>query len=89
MQQRGLVERSQCDADRRGAYIVLTAAGRDAVEAAAPSHVASVRRYLFDALTPEQVDALDAISRGTVERIDVAGAGNECDAADTPGDGCS
>lgn len=84
MQQRGLVERSQCDADRRGAWIVLTPTGREALEAAAPSHVASVRRYLFDALTAEQVAVLDTIARGTADRITAAreaeGCGGECDA---------
>lgn len=86
MEQRGLVERSKCDSDRRGAHIVLTPAGREAVEKAAPLHVASVRRYLFDALTPELVDALDTISRGTVARIEAAGPAGECDSADISGD---
>src|SRR5512134_1046964 len=43
MEARGLVERRECDTDRRGAYVVLTARGRAAVEAAAPGHVAEVR----------------------------------------------
>lgn len=75
MQQRGLVERSNCSEDRRGAFIVLTDAGRAAVEDAAPRHVESVRRYLFDNLTPDQVDALGAIARTVVERLDASGDG--------------
>src|SRR3954452_4370090 len=51
MQQRGLVERSNCSDDRRGAFVLLTPAGRSTVEAAAPRHVESVRRYLFDELS--------------------------------------
>src|SRR3954463_11056819 len=39
MQQRGLVERSHCSEDRRGAWIVLTDRGRSTVEDAAPRHV--------------------------------------------------
>lgn len=69
MAQRGLIERSNCNEDRRGAFILLTDAGRRTVEAAAPRHVESVRRYLFDELTAEQVDALGEISRAVVERL--------------------
>src|SRR3954447_2250160 len=39
MQRRGLVAREDCTTDRRGAFIVLTDAGRDAIEKAAPGHV--------------------------------------------------
>lgn len=79
MQQRGLIERSNCTEDRRGAFVVLTDQGRTAVEVVAPTHVDGVRRYLFDALTPEQVDTLDAIARGTVERLEQECAGKpEC-----------
>src|SRR5579884_1477804 len=63
MQQRGLVERSNCSEDRRGAFIVLTERGRAAVEDAAPRHVEGVRRYLFDGLTDEQVGTLEAIAQ--------------------------
>lgn len=80
MGQRGLVERSHCSEDRRGAFIVLTASGRGAVEAAAPAHVEAVRRYLFDGLTPAQVEVLHGISRGVITALDAACAsrGDEC-----------
>jgi DNA-binding MarR family transcriptional regulator len=58
MEGRGLVEKGACDTDRRGSFVVLTEAGRAAIEAAAPHHVADVRRWFFDALSPAQVDAL-------------------------------
>jgi DNA-binding MarR family transcriptional regulator len=78
MQNRNLVERSNCNEDRRGAFVVLTVQGRATVEAAAPRHVESVRRYLFDELTAEQVDALGAIARAVVDRLDeVCRAGEE------------
>jgi DNA-binding MarR family transcriptional regulator len=81
MQQRGLVERSNCSEDRRGAFVVLTAQGRQAVEAAAPRHVESVRRYLFDELTAEQVSALGTIARAVVDRLEAAcaEAGEPCE----------
>jgi DNA-binding MarR family transcriptional regulator len=74
MQQRGLIERSHCDEDRRGAFVELTAQGRAAVEGAAPPHVEAVRRYLFDALQPAQVAMLETISRTAIASLD-----SECD----------
>src|SRR5690606_4860406 len=58
MEARGLVRRERCSSDQRGAYVVVTERGRAAIEAAAPGHVAAVRRYFIDRLTPEQLDAL-------------------------------
>ena len=41
--------------------VVITPAGRSAIELAAPGHVSSVRRLVIDRLTDEQIDALAAI----------------------------
>lgn len=60
---RGLVRKERCDDDRRGAWVVITATGRECIEAAAPSHVASVRRLFVDRLTPRQLDTLASIAR--------------------------
>lgn len=57
---RGLVARAVCPSDRRGTLAVLTAAGRDVLESAAPTHVAGVRRYVIDALSPGQLKSLAA-----------------------------
>jgi DNA-binding MarR family transcriptional regulator len=54
MEALGVVRREECPEDRRGAYAVLTEAGWQRLVDAAPAHVASVRRWLVDALTPEQ-----------------------------------
>ena len=55
MEQRGLVAREDCVDDARGLMVRLTADGRAAIDAAAPEHVATVRRYFFDQLSePEQ-----------------------------------
>src|SRR5215207_2278908 len=70
MQKRGLVVREECADDRRGAFVVLTPAGRAAIEAAAPRHVATVRRLVFDALSTEQVAALGAIAEQVDARLD-------------------
>lgn len=61
MAARGLVERRECAADRRGAFVELTDEGLAAIRAAAPAHVALVRRLVFDGLTPEEVGAFGAI----------------------------
>jgi DNA-binding MarR family transcriptional regulator len=58
MVERGLVKKEKCDSDRRGFYVAVTPAGRREIKAAAPGHVAAVRRLFIDHLTPEQLDAV-------------------------------
>ncbi|MBB6628336.1 MarR family transcriptional regulator [Nocardioides sp. KIGAM211] len=69
MQARGLVEREDCVDDGRGAFVVLTPTGRSAIEAAAPEHVRTVRRLVFDALTDDDVAALGAITDKVLARL--------------------
>jgi DNA-binding MarR family transcriptional regulator len=69
MQRRGLVVRDECTQDGRGTYIVLTDAGRAAIEAAAPGHVDTVRQLFFDGLTGEQVSALEQLSTRVLDRL--------------------
>jgi DNA-binding MarR family transcriptional regulator len=69
MERRGLVTREDCASDGRGAFVVLTDAGWRAVQAAAPGHVASVRRHFIDLLSREQLDALAEISQTVVRRL--------------------
>lgn len=69
MQQRGLVTREECPSDGRGSVVALTPAGRQAIEAAAPGHVAAVRRHLIDRLTPEEIDALGALTHRVVDHL--------------------
>ena len=61
LEREGWVRREECPTDRRGANAVLTDAGFAALEAAAPSHVESVRRHLFDQLSPAQIEQLHDI----------------------------
>lgn len=59
----GLVSRTSCPSDKRGVHVLLTNAGRDLLERAAPAHVTAVRQMAFDPLTAEQSAALaDATS---------------------------
>jgi DNA-binding MarR family transcriptional regulator len=62
LEEKGWVQRLLCPGDRRGAYAQLTDAGYAVLVAAAPSHVASVRRHLFDLLSDTQVADLEATS---------------------------
>jgi DNA-binding MarR family transcriptional regulator len=70
MTRRGLLSREECPTDARGAFVVLTAAGRAAIEAAAPAHVEDVRRYLVDVLDPQQLDALADIAETVLAHLD-------------------
>ena len=70
MQRRDLVRREDCDDDGRGAYIVLTDAGRRAIISAAPDHVETVRHLFFDALKPAQVTALRRLATQVLDRLD-------------------
>jgi DNA-binding MarR family transcriptional regulator len=67
---RGLVAKEECEADRRGAYVVLTPTGRQAIEAAAPAHVELVHRIVFDTLTPDQIREWAAISAAVLRRLE-------------------
>lgn len=63
LESRDLVRRVACQADGRGVNCELTDAGRAALVAAAPSHVASVRRHLVDLLEPAEAALLTEIMR--------------------------
>jgi DNA-binding MarR family transcriptional regulator len=69
MEKRGLISRDGCTEDGRGQVVRVTPAGRRAIQAAAPAHVQAVRELFFDVLTPDQVDALAAISATTLARV--------------------
>jgi DNA-binding MarR family transcriptional regulator len=62
LEENGWVERIGCPSDKRGSFAVLTEAGFEVLAAAAPEHVESVRRHLFDKLSAEQVEELANIS---------------------------
>ncbi len=66
---RGLVERQECEFDKRGSFAALTDQGWKAIVAAAPDHVDSVRTYLVDVLTPEEFDALGRACRKVSDNV--------------------
>lgn len=67
---RGLVAKEKCDSDRRGAYVVITARGRQEIAAAAPGHVAAVRRFFVDVLTPEQLTVIGDAAEAVLAKLD-------------------
>jgi DNA-binding MarR family transcriptional regulator len=58
--ERGLAERIQSEDDGRATDAVLTKKGLDAIVAAAPEHVALVRKLFFDPLPDELVSPFTA-----------------------------
>ena len=69
LEERGWIRRQVCEEDARGQLAVLTDEGFAALEAAAPVHVESVRRHLFDQLSPEQVVAMRDIGETLLEHL--------------------
>lgn len=58
MTEAGLVNRTDCADDRRGAFAVLTDRGWQVLRQSAPDHVESVRAHLLDVLGRERFLAL-------------------------------
>jgi DNA-binding MarR family transcriptional regulator len=79
LEESGWVRRESCPTDRRGSIAVLTDEGYAALEAAAPSHVESVRRHLFDPLSPAQLEALRDLSETILAHL--AASGFVCEGA--------
>lgn len=72
LEQRGLLYRAPDPENSRYTRATLTDAGWDLVVAAAPGHVAAVRRYVIDGLTGEQIDVLRDIACHVMRRLNEA-----------------
>ena len=83
LEARGWVSRHTAEHDRRSTVATLTEKGWDKVVAAAPGHVAAVRRILIDRLSPEQLAAL----RGVGAVVTRATLGDRWAETLIPGDG--
>lgn len=70
---RGLVKRFPCPEDDRATNVRLTTGGWAKLNESAPGHVAAVRDYVIDPLTPEQLDQLTAITGALLTRLDPEG----------------
>ena len=81
MEQRGLVDKEKCGADRRGAFVVVTEHGRKELEAAAPGHVDAVRRLFIDRLSPLQLEAVGAAAETVLAALDDVDVDDESEPA--------
>lgn len=70
LQERGLVARASSPEDARATQVTLTEEGMSLLRVAAPDHVATVRSYVFDALSPGQVAELSAITGAMLDTLD-------------------
>lgn len=73
LERRGLVRRESDPSDGRYTLAILTEAGSRHLEAAAPRHVAHVRRLIFDALAPAEQHALRDVGSKILARVDESG----------------
>lgn len=74
----GMVQRSTCATDARGAEAILTAAGLQRLRDASRTHLAGVERYFLAVIAP---DDQDAIERGLERVIDGLGSNAAADPA--------
>jgi DNA-binding MarR family transcriptional regulator len=70
LEQRGLVERRPAEDDGRITVATMTDAGYEFLVAAAPGHVANVREYVIDVLSPEQLAQLKDIADTILAKVD-------------------
>lgn len=68
MHDRGLVSRTRCLTDQRGAVIAINSRGRDLMAMAAPQH-ADVRDVLIDHLTATELETLATIGDKVHDRL--------------------
>lgn len=69
MTERGLVVRDECLEDNRGFIVRASDKGLAAVQSARHHHEDAVRRYVANALSPEQLDLLGSIAEAVLQNI--------------------
>jgi DNA-binding MarR family transcriptional regulator len=70
LEDKGWIARTPDPADSRYSFAALTDAGREKLVGAAPGHVETARRLVFDALTPAQQKQLAVIGKRVCAAID-------------------
>jgi DNA-binding MarR family transcriptional regulator len=70
LEERGLIRRFPCPEDRRATNATVTDAGIELIDEAAPGHVETVRQYVLDALSAEQLRQLYEIAGAMLTRLD-------------------
>lgn len=69
LENQGLVRRETCQEDRRATNAILTPAGRDQVEAAAPGHVRRARELVVDAVAPDDLATFGRVAWQILDRL--------------------
>jgi DNA-binding MarR family transcriptional regulator len=72
LEERGWVMRENCVTDRRGQIATLTDKGFAVLAAAAPGHVETVRGYVIDVLSADQLRQLAAIGEAIIAKVAAA-----------------
>jgi DNA-binding MarR family transcriptional regulator len=70
LEEQGLVDRHKCPTDARSTMVVLTDAGRQRLQEAAPVHVAGVRKYFVDPIGVERMCAVSGELRAVLCALD-------------------
>jgi DNA-binding MarR family transcriptional regulator len=65
----GMLERSACSTDARGAEATLTAAGLDRLRAASATHLDGVRRYFLEVIGPADQAAIERGLNGVIDTL--------------------
>lgn len=73
LEREGFIERQPCAEDGRATNAKLTDTGLAKLTQAAPGHVATVRDYVIDALTPTQLGQLSRICARLLTKLDPNG----------------
>lgn len=73
MEKRGLLYKEPDAEDARGINVCVTHVGLEHLRRAAPEHVESVRRMVFDHLQPEDVTALRRFFNGVLQAKNLPG----------------
>ncbi|MEU4836376.1 MarR family transcriptional regulator [Streptosporangium sp. NPDC023615] len=75
LERKGLVARASCPSDERGVLAVLTEQGMRCLRRTAPGHVAVVRAFLIDRLTPEEIETMRQIMTKATAAMEAAPPG--------------
>ena len=73
MERRELIQREECATDSRGAEIVITEAGQSMFRRASAPHLRSVQQLFVDALSPEQLRAVEDAMQTLRAHLEVRG----------------
>lgn len=74
----GLVERSACLSDARGAEAVLTASGLDRLRAAATTHLRGIESHFLGVIDPGEVATIERAMRALADQAGPHGPGELC-----------